>query len=133
MFFKKPIFAEIAVLAVAIAFLHMAATYLRLYWTTEWFDILMHFLGGLFIGLCILFICFISGYLSLPKENLFLVHGLTIGFVLIVGLVWELWEIFVGLTDVFTDQGDTILDVVMDTLGALAAIWYIRQRLWKGN
>ncbi len=133
MFFKKPLFAEVALLAIAVAFLDRVCRFLLLYWTTEWADIGMHFLGGLFIGIVALFVFFTSGYIALPKENMLLVFVVTIASVLVIGLAWELWEIFMGLTNVLRDQADTILDIIMDTLGGLAAIGYVRQRLWKQN
>jgi hypothetical protein len=44
--------------------------------------------------------------------------------VLVIGLGWELWEIFVGLTNVLKDKNDTILDLIMDLIGGSFAIFY---------
>lgn len=129
MFFKKPLFLEIFLLAIVIAVMHFGALVFFLYWTTEWFDVIMHFLGGMLMGLGALFIFYTSGFIKLPTDNRLLVFVITLSFVLVIGLAWELWEIFVGFTDVLEDQADTILDVIMDTLGALAAIWYFRAKL----
>jgi hypothetical protein len=46
--------------------------------------------------------------------------------VLVVGLVWELWELFVGFSLVNKDLPDTVLDITMDMVGALLAIGYVR-------
>lgn len=43
---------------------------------------------------------------------------------LVIGLFWELWELFVGLSDVIKDQFDSFLDLVMDTAGAISAVLY---------
>lgn len=56
-----------------------------------------------------------------------------ISFVLIVGLAWELWEIFVGFTDIIDDRIDTIVDLIMDFIGGYLAFIYARKLLWKKN
>lgn len=126
MFFKKPLIKEIFWLSSLVAILHYMALKLFLYWTVAWFDILMHILGGLVIGLIVLFILmnFVGiAFLNNKKILLFL----TISGVLVVGLGWELWEIFLGWTDVLADQVDTMIDIVMDTIGALFAFIYSKK------
>ena len=93
----------------------------------------MHFLGGLIIGLISIFIFYTSGLVNLKKENTLIVFITTIGFVLIVGMGWELWEIFVGFTSILKDQTDTIIDLIMDTVGALASIFYFKNKTWIQN
>jgi len=44
----------IFVLGIIIAFLHQSAVALYWYWSVPWFDIVMHFLGGLWVGTCAL-------------------------------------------------------------------------------
>ena len=91
----------------------------------------MHFLGGFIIAIFTIFILYsYSNFESLKKHKIFLI-SLIIGATLVVGLTWELWEIFVGFTNTFKDLDDTIMDVVMDTIGALSAIYYSRKILWK--
>ena len=46
---------------------------------------------------------------------------------MVVGLGWELWEIFVGFTNTLNDLGDTIIDIIMDFLGSVFAIYYSRK------
>lgn len=133
MILKKPLLIEIFIASAAVAVLHKIALTLFLYWTTPWFDILMHFLGGFTIGLIAGFAFFISGFVKIPRDHLLNAFIIIIGTVLIVGLVWELWEVFVGFTDVLNDEVDTIMDVVMDLIGASVAFLYIKKKLWINN
>lgn len=114
---------EIIGLGLLVTVMHSLAYKFFLYWTTDWYDILMHFLGGLLIGLIV--ISFIQR-LHLDEEiiNKKLLFVSVILAVLVIGLGWELWEIFIGFTNVLKDQVDTIIDLVMDTLGGFFAILY---------
>jgi len=132
-FIQKPLLKEIAVLSIIIAVFHYLCLVLFLYWTVWWSDIVMHFLGGLIIGLISIFIFYTSGLINLKKENTLIVFITTIGFVLIVGMSWELWEIFAGLTSILKDQTDTIIDLIMDIVGALASIFYFKNKTWIQN
>lgn len=91
-----------------------------LYWRWWWFDILMHFLGGVLIG------------------GLALVTSMTFGinraftFVVLffaIGVGWEIFERTFGLYRAYGYFGDTLLDLLMDALGA--AVVYSAIKLWK--
>jgi len=129
MFIKKPLLAESLVISGAILILHLLALNLFLYWTVEWFDILMHFLGGLFIGIFSSYVLFGSGLFKI-KSHAVILFIVVMASVLVVGLTWELWELFAGLSSVLRDQFDTVLDLVMDTLGGLVAFYYVKKKLW---
>jgi hypothetical protein len=96
---------------------------LYLYWTVIWFDMLVHFLGGLFIAL------FFFSMLSLLKSQLRYGEKVILGivFTLLVGLVWEYHELIIGVTDL-ADAAywpDTGMDIVMDTLGSLVGVLFV--------
>jgi hypothetical protein len=112
----------ILVSAAIVLGLHILALERSLYWTLSWFDIPMHILGGFVIGLIVL-----AGLDMLIKEthHVLIVVSTLLG-VLVVGLVWELWELFVGFSLVNKDLPDTVLDITMDMVGALLAIGYVR-------
>jgi hypothetical protein len=130
MFYRKPFFKEFFTLSLVIATLHYVSLELYLYWTISWFDILMHFLGGFLVAIFTIFILYsYSDFENLKKHKIFL-FSLIIGATLVVGLGWELWEIFVGFTNTFRDLNDTIMDIVMDTVGAISAI-YSKKILWE--
>ena len=133
MIFKKPLLIELLILAVIVAFLHYLALTFYLYWTIEWFDIMMHFLGGAVIAILSMFLFYTSGYMDFPKEHIGSVFAMTLGSVLLIGLVWELWELFVGFSDVLEDQADTFLDLIMDTVGGIVAFTYGKKKIWQKN
>jgi hypothetical protein len=129
---KKPLLKEIFFLSIAIATLHYIALTLFFYWTVSWFDIFMHLLGGFIIGLIAVFILlntFRIGILEDKKVTLILV----LSFVIIVGLGWELWELFFGMTNILEDRLDTFIDLVMDFIGGYFAFLYGKKYLWIKN
>ncbi len=85
------------------------------------------------MGLIALFAFFTSGKIHLPQTNRVVIFSITVSFVLIIGLFWELWELFAGLSSVLNDLGDTILDLVMDTVGAIVAYLFAVNRIWIRN
>lgn len=130
--FTKPLLKEIFWLSVLIASLHYIALTLYLYWTVSWFDIGMHLLGGFILGLIAVFI--ISNFLNTEiKSNKKVAVLLVLSFVMVIGLGWELWELFVGLTNVIEHKLDTVIDVIMDFIGGYFAFLYGKKHLWKEN
>lgn len=114
---------EIFTTAIVVLILHILALKFYLYWTIGWYDILMHFLGGFLIGLLI--ISFIRR-IHVGEEilNTKLLSISVISGVLVIALGWELWEIFVGFTNILKDKGDTILDIIMGLGGGLSSVFY---------
>jgi hypothetical protein len=104
--------------------LHSLAVKYSLYWIIGWYDIPMHFLGGFTIGVLSLFLFFTSGYIKSTyelRENKQVVFVVSFLFTLVISLGWELLELFFGLSDVMIDRADTVLDLIMDTLGFLTS------------
>lgn len=105
--------------------LHVGAEVFYWYWTFWWFDLLTHFLGGVCVGLSVLWLIFLSGYVPkrLWSARRGIVHTL-IG-VGIIGIGWELYEVAVHLLlHTPFESGyllDTAGDIIMDTVGALSA------------
>jgi hypothetical protein len=133
MVFSKPLLKEVFGLALAVAVLHYVAISLYLYWTTGWFDIMMHFLGGTVIGLIAAFVLYTSGYFHFPREHQGAVFATILGAVLVVGLGWELWELFLGWTDILADRRDTMIDIAMDVLGGMVAYQYAQRFIWPAK
>lgn len=120
----------LATLVCLIVVMHLAATALHLYWTIWWYDIIVHFLGGAFAGLLILWLRFFSGYFGSPlipsKMQLLCFVALA---TLAVGVGWEVFERVLGHT--WSVEGywlDTILDVILDLLGSIIAFLFFRSR-----
>lgn len=131
-FTEKKFLKELLVFSIITALLHLLALEYSLYWSVDWFDILTHFLGGVTMGFLAVFILFTSEYikpLCALKHHSLIIFLAIISFVLIVGLSWELWEIFVGFSDVLNDRGDTILDLIMDTLGGVVVYVYVNNKI----
>lgn len=118
------------IVAIFMAFLHVAATMFFLYSFYWWFDIPLHFLGGSCAGLISLY--FYSYFhrrtaVSTGSSQALLV--VIIG-TITVGLAWELFEYSADIT--FNTVGDyfldTVKDLIMDILGGYAAYFYFITR-----
>ncbi|MBX9765133.1 hypothetical protein K2X83_00650 [Patescibacteria group bacterium] len=108
------IFSLVALLGVLqqLAFAHF------LYWKYAWYDIMMHFLGGVVVGAVYLWIVRYELPASLKKYESFTFVFL---FSLVVGILWEIFEYFVGIDSEFSRSVrifDTALDLLMDVSGA---------------
>lgn len=92
-----------------------------LYWRYEWFDLLMHFLGGLTIG------CLTVAFLMRFRPIVFLVVlvGVAIG--------WEVFEALIGTPREANYFFDTSLDLLMDACGASVAYVLARFTIWRSN
>lgn len=110
-------------------FAHLVALKLSIYWTVEGYDSLMHAFGGFIGALMVIYTLQKIGISpqSLPKKIILLLFVMIS--VIAVGSIWELWEVFVGFTDPFTDVLDTISDLVMDTIGSIIGFIYYDKKL----
>ncbi len=102
----------------------------HLYYIFPWFDILTHFMGGFSVGVLSLII---SGVWEGKYHSGHIV--LTILLVtLAVGIGWEAIEFnldrFIG-AGLQMGTWDTIMDIIMDLVGAFAAYGVLRGRLRK--
>jgi len=120
----------ILVFAVVIFGIHIPATAFGWYYALSWLDIPMHILGGAWLGLIFYYIFRIRKPELGAKNNWsFFVFGL--GFVMLVGVVWEFYEFFF---DVFIFKKyplmasppdvhfDTMLDLLDDIIGAAVGL-----------
>ena len=102
-------FAVIATLAV----LHIFALENDLYWKFQWFDLMTHFLGGIWAALFFYWVDSAFGRAS----NLLLV----VGSALLLGMAWEVFELAAGISNAPNYVSDTLIDLLMDILGVLSA------------
>ena len=120
----------LAMLICVIAAMHLAATIFFLYWTLWWYDIILHFLGGVFVGLLVLWLQFLSGYFGTPAlPSSRKVFSVMLVAVLAVGVGWEVFERLLGHT--WSVEGywlDTSVDVVLDLLGSVVAFFHFKSR-----
>lgn len=124
---KQPLFIINFILILIIGILHISAMEFYLYWTFPWFDIPMHFLGGLWVGVTSIWFFFFSGHAGkftsqLTTRNIFTV---SIASVIVIGILWEIFEIYAGVPMLTADYPlDTSVDLLVDILGAIAASIY---------
>lgn len=97
---------------------HITATHLSLYWKYPWYDYVTHMLGGVCLGL--IYLLFASYAKRLPRRYFTFIA--TLSFVLIAGLVWEIFEMYAGLWGMEANiVSDTFIDIMMDVLGGVIA------------
>lgn len=106
-------------LSLLLTILHLFALYEYLYWRLEWFDVFMHYLGGLAIGV------FLIGFFEKFRPLFFL------GLFSLLMVSWEVFEYIFGIPREANYFFDTALDFLMDALGALTAYACARCTLWR--
>src|SRR3989344_9420295 len=95
--------------------LNQIALVFYFYWTLAWYDIMMHFLGGLTIGVFLICIFRIANI----STRSFLVVFLLAMF---ISIDWEIFEYVNDIVDPTENYAiDTAYDLVMDALGITAA------------
>ena len=121
----------IALLALSIALLQFLATTFFLYWVWWWFDIVMHFLGGVFIGSSMLWLIRYEVPVSIRHRiPIFLTTFLG---VLAVGVLWEVFEYVTGLYAAVNYTLDTTLDLAMDIVGMLLAYLVLNRLFFQSD
>lgn len=124
---------SIAALGIGIFLLQASAIATELYWEIWWFDIVLHFLGGAWVALILLWFFFYSGYANAPRIRSLLALFMVAFFsVLIIGALWEWYEWFWGVA--FNIEGywlDTISDIASDVAGGFAGSLFFVRYFWK--
>ncbi|MCS6789212.1 MAG: hypothetical protein NZ484_01425 [Patescibacteria group bacterium] len=115
--------------------LHIPAIEFDWYYALNWFDIPMHILGGLWVGF--LFFYIIEKNQELKNvflksfKNILIFSILTLGFIILIGLGWELYEFTVDVLILKKypynlEPGhilfDTLLDFINDLIGGIIAL-----------
>lgn len=128
------------VLIGAIFISQVIALSLFLYWEWWWFDIIMHFAGGLFIGLLALYLYYYSHRIEPKHFSPLSALFIALGMVALIGVLWELFEfvtdqfaIAIGRRIELQQQfQDTLGDLFSDLVGgAVGAYMYLA--IWKKN
>jgi len=103
------------------------------YWIYWWFDYIMHFLGGLSIGLFVLWGALRFGFLSGGERDDVWIIMMALIAVLIIGISWEIFEYMNGLTQSTESYSlDVVHDLWSDVLGAFLA-GFIVVKMSKNN
>jgi hypothetical protein len=120
---------------VAVAVFHNFGAYLRLYFVFPWYDIPMHFLGGLWVGLTSVWaleVFFGECRYSFVRSLMWVLSA-----VLCFAVIWEMFEFFGGINNAqtvtamgLTFWADSTKDICMGLLGGIVAFvpYHIRTR-----
>lgn len=115
---KEKIYKVSLWLVIGIFFLNALAMKYHWYFSLWWYDMPMHFLGGVFIGFLALVI-----FPKKPVLNAFLC-------VLIIGILWEVFEFSLDTFITYNPHNylDTLSDIAFDLAGGLSAVFYYLKR-----
>ena len=129
--FPHTLLALILVIAVVNAF----AQYHYWYWTMRWFDMPMHFLGGMWLAGVAIWWRFFYGKFPDTKIELhnFLAWG--VGYAFLVGFAWEAYEAVIALSTkgYMNAMSDTLSDLGFDILGGLVVVALVWLRIKNNN
>lgn len=112
--------------------LNWFSTKLYLYWTVWWIDMVVHFLGGLTVGLTLMWLGSLSNNFrdwSLKKLLFSALFG-----AILIGILWEIYELYFGLTSLSDGMDywtNTSSDLIMDAVGGISSFLYINRLLKK--
>ena len=95
------------------AAVHNFAVVTSLYWYYSWFDMIMHFWGGILVVLGVYAICSLK-HVPLKPTTLIIFSTLAITM-----LLWEIFEWKAGLFDPQTHLFDTTKDIIVGLIGGL--------------
>jgi hypothetical protein len=121
---SKKLLKYIALLILFIFLLNFLANQFYWYYTIWYFDIIMHFLGGYWVGLLAAYL-FAWDAPTAPSVLKIL------GFVLLVGVGWEFFEIFsdkIASVNYFF-LSDTLSDILFDFLGGTGALLFLFKKI----
>lgn len=118
---RKELFIFTFILILFIAALNELAVNYYFYWRIWWFDIMMHFLGGLWVGLSALWFYYFSGFLKNNKNDKRSMFFISLFATILIGLGWEVFELILEVDFSNGYWEDTSLDLVMDIIGAITA------------
>lgn len=114
----KPISFSLIFLFVLFAVSQFIFTPMYLYYEIWWLDIPMHILGGLGVAML--------AFSSLKYQNKEISFAKIILFVMIIGVLWEIYEYLMHIISLKDWNGilDTIKDLFDDFLGASLVYFY---------
>jgi len=133
---KKAVFSLILTLLVNFAGMYFG------FYNFWWFDVILHFLGGFFVAMLMVHYLKITE-LRITNYELTAIKGylIIVGAVSFIGVVWEFAEYLASLTLIESfynnfgvktsfigDLDDTINDLLMDIVGALAWLTVFRRK-----
>jgi hypothetical protein len=109
---------------IATVVLHALASWLDWYELFPWFDILMHTLGGAWVASIVLCVARVRNLPFFTSNRVWIHILVTVALTALIGIWWEFFEyaLFTVIAHVPQPPGlyeDTLLDLLMDTIGGL--------------
>ncbi len=119
---KEKLFKNLSYLVVFIFLANFVANKFHWYYSVWWFDMLMHTLGGFWLGLVFVWY-FYKKHISVSLNTSTILQA--VGWILLVGVAWELFELFFinYMAENRFDLADTFSDLFFDLLGGLSAVF----------
>lgn len=120
---KEYILYSSSLVLVVISILNYLGGQFYWYWTYKWFDIPVHMLGGVWVGLTALWLWSHFMHLKVVKTFRMKALGVVVFAAFFVGISWEIFELLGGITNM-SDKvywPDTIGDIVNDFVGGMLA------------
>jgi hypothetical protein len=107
------------------------------YWSIKWLDILMHVIGGIFIGSMSLYLYYFSGYIPSRHFSRASIFVIPLCGTALIGIFWEFFEYildtYVSVSEWLLLSGgvkDLLSDLFNDLVGSIfASIFFIV--IWK--
>lgn len=116
----------ISILAILLG-LHLMGMANHLYVTYWFYDIILHFLAGIAVGISTICIAELCG-IEFIKNRLWI----TLIIVLVAGISWELFELYFDISGygygTHAYNVDTVKDLIMDMLGGFLIYFIFRKR-----
>lgn len=134
---KKQLFNRIALLIVFIFLLNMAAGAFYWYSLIWWFDMPMHFLGGLWLSLAGLWFYYFFLKPS-PTRPLTVARVIAVGILsgIVLGIGWEFLEYAIQAAvpgAAIASPLDSLSDLFFDTAGAVCGVIYMLRHSYPGE
>jgi len=125
---QKKILKNIAILIVFIFLVNLLAIKFHWYYVIWWFDMPMHFVGGFFISLAVLWLYFYRNpWLNLKVNPIFI----SLLSVFIIGVLWEIFEF--SLDQFFAinllSPIDSLSDLFFDLSGGIVGTMYFLRKM----
>jgi len=111
---KNPFFQFLFLLLLVIAtleFIGLDRLWLFVFW---WFDLVLHFLGGIWVSGMALWFFFLSGYVKPPPRTVPKIAGVAVASFLFIGTGWEIFEFLAGA--IFAEEAEYFFDTATDML-----------------
>lgn len=123
---RRKLLTRLALLVAFIFFVNFGAITFHWYSSLWGLDMFVHFLGGLWLSL------FLLWFLNREKLSRPVFFYVTI-LVLLVGVLWEAYEILVNeyIASIIFDYQDSVSDVFFDLSGGFAGLVYFYTRIMK--